>query len=81
MPLALQTEMMEEAADPRDVDMEDELTGELLQNHDDAYSGYDIVIEPTKEGEAIAEYLSLVAAAEASSSSSSSSHHLPYNNR
>ncbi|KAL3331853.1 hypothetical protein AABB24_032462 [Solanum stoloniferum] len=40
----------------RDVEMEDEITGELLKG--DAYSDYDI--EVTEEGEAINEYLALV---------------------
>ncbi|KAH6779292.1 ubiquitin-associated domain-containing protein [Perilla frutescens var. hirtella] len=44
----------------RDMEMEDELTGEL-QNAD-AYSDYDI--EVTKEGEAISEYLALLNSAE-----------------
>ncbi|XP_059285554.1 uncharacterized protein LOC132039029 isoform X1 [Lycium ferocissimum] len=42
--------------DTRDVEMEDEITGELLKG--DAYSDYDI--EVTEEGEAINEYLALV---------------------
>ena len=41
----------------RDVEMEDELTGELQKA--DAFSDYDI--EVTKEGEAINEYLALLA--------------------
>ncbi|KAG5594031.1 hypothetical protein H5410_035263 [Solanum commersonii] len=40
----------------RDVEMEDEITGELLKG--DAYSDYDI--EVTEEGEAINEYLALI---------------------
>ncbi|KAL6965550.1 hypothetical protein U1Q18_036600 [Sarracenia purpurea var. burkii] len=44
----------------RDVEMEDELTQEL--HHADAFSDYDI--EVTKEGEAINEYLALLASAE-----------------
>ncbi|XP_049359722.1 uncharacterized protein LOC125824395 [Solanum verrucosum] len=40
----------------RDVEMEDEITGELLKG--DAYSDYDI--EVTEEGEAINEYLALM---------------------
>lgn len=40
----------------RDIEMEDEITGELLKG--DAYSDYDI--EVTEEGEAINEYLALV---------------------
>lgn len=40
----------------RDVEMEDEITGELLKG--DAYSDYDI--EVTEEGEAINEYLALL---------------------
>lgn len=40
----------------RDVEMEDEITGELLKG--DAYSDYDL--EVTEEGEAINEYLALV---------------------
>ncbi|XP_057767917.1 uncharacterized protein LOC130988157 isoform X2 [Salvia miltiorrhiza] len=44
----------------RDLEMEDELTGEL--ENADAYSDYDI--EVTKEGEAINEYLALISSAE-----------------
>ncbi|XP_047944617.1 NEDD8 ultimate buster 1-like isoform X2 [Salvia hispanica] len=47
-------------AEERDVEMEDELTGEL--GNADAYSDYDI--EVTKEGEAINEYLALISSAE-----------------
>lgn len=43
----------------RDLEMEDELTGEL--ENADAYSDYDI--EVTKEGEAINEYLALISSA------------------
>lgn len=43
-------------AETRDVEMEEEITGELLKG--DAYSDYDI--EVTEEGEAINEYLALV---------------------
>ncbi|KAI4377184.1 hypothetical protein MLD38_014856 [Melastoma candidum] len=46
----------------RDVEMEDEIADELAQN--DAFSDYDIDV--TKEGEAIAEYLVLLAKAETS---------------
>ncbi|KAG6411567.1 hypothetical protein SASPL_129650 [Salvia splendens] len=49
-----------EPAEERDVEMEDELTGEL--GNADAYSDYDI--EVTKEGEAINEYLALISSAE-----------------
>lgn len=50
----------------RDVEMEEELADELAQA--DAFSDYDI--EVTKEGEAIEEYLSLLASAGGSSSES-----------
>lgn len=50
--------------DDRDVEMEEELADELAQA--DAFSDYDI--EVTKEGEAIEEYLSLLASAGGSSS-------------
>ena len=49
-----------EPVEERDVEMEDELTGEL--GTADAYSDYDI--EVTKEGEAINEYLALISSAE-----------------
>ncbi|XP_041996775.1 NEDD8 ultimate buster 1-like [Salvia splendens] len=49
-----------EPVEERDVEMEDELTGEL--GNADAYSDYDI--EVTKEGEAINEYLALISSAE-----------------
>ncbi|XP_030468722.2 uncharacterized protein LOC115687340 [Syzygium oleosum] len=52
--------------DDRDVEMEEELADELAQA--DAFSDYDI--EVTKEGEAIEEYLSLLASAGGSSSES-----------
>ncbi|KAL1547979.1 NEDD8 ultimate buster 1-like [Salvia divinorum] len=50
----------QEPVKERDVEMEDELTGEL--GTADAYSDYDI--EVTKEGEAINEYLALISSAE-----------------
>lgn len=55
------------ATQPRDVEMENELTKELLKA--DAFSDYDIEI--TKEGEAINEYLALLTSGECSEMSSS----------
>nr|GMC58578.1 NEDD8 ultimate buster 1 [Ipomoea batatas] len=48
-----------EVEEERDVEMEDELTGELLRG--DAYSDYDLDI--MKEGEAITQYLTLLTSA------------------
>ncbi|KAL6577281.1 hypothetical protein OROMI_011557 [Orobanche minor] len=49
-----------QSREERDLEMEDELTGEL--ENADAYSDYDL--EVTKEGEAIHEYLALLSSAE-----------------
>lgn len=52
----------------RDLEMEDELAEDLRKG--DAFSDYDI--EVTKEGEAISEYLTLLASADKSENASSS---------